>query len=1048
VLYNGPASAPPGGCGRPGLGTSRTRQSRDMALFGSSKNKAPPPPQGGPARGKARLAAPATPPADLQAGRGGLARLLGTAVGLSQQQVQTLRGALKEGLAFYDRYNGSRLELAFASFDREMRLAIYELLFLLHVNDPRLANWKYARKVWATLKGVRRQVPEETTADLYLEGAPAGVQGIGMLPAVYRDEYQSYVEGVFGMKPYGDVQPEVHPIVTIQSVGSIGTVGHKSKDSDLDLQVIYDLTPFCLNTGDWNDEIFKAAINREHKWWFNQFRRAQHIPPEALRDAKLKQKLSAKAAEKVAQAYPGLYRYLARGDREFAAKVLHPQADKTLRIQMLHEMLNLMKRGEKLRLHTELRQAEALLKERVQRIQEYINNKFPEAEIYLFVYTTEWFRQGAYSSTLEFKESSGSAYEMILNYDTLMPGIQFTPVVPTHFVLPKAVNNDSVLYPRMMDYVRFQAVTLFDEARHRFVDLGNTPDLDVNYVARHGGAIYWEAFKASSGNLPKSTLNLFRFEMLLDKHLIKSIIQIVKEPQLLNALITPRPADEGLATGTFDPARQPAPEFRDARSILHGVKPSRPQGPAAAVRAPTVTSQLEAMANLKTGLPPWALQEIEERFTQLLFDPWWLRFKALKVGFHEDGGVSGITREERDRISKVIDLAFCLHVRISDVMHTKDDKRGKAGPPSYREQVLSTFLDKAFPTGSPRRINLENLFVGGVRGLLYFEKELRELFQRSMMRVEEKMAAMGVRDHAGASREVELWLNYYVENFQPPLNAVPRVIMKHLKVARAGIQVSFRPEEGWAFLSVQHRTLLEKAAQASGRNVSYLPERVLLLENSGFASGVAHCVLNGYYGVLEKGTPQERMTQVDLDDKKLDQGNNIHNERAFVKEDQLNRLMKRISETFPYQPYNYMDILKTDRTVTGVFVMLNLWRFGQVSIIYRDNLSQWYCDEFEVPALFEHAEEVSRDLNRMLRARPLLDALREHFKKRNIDPQRAQLGAWANPNSLAPDHSASYRERLQDMEEGGTFGEILQKLERPAMGDLLDHAASQSGSAD
>ncbi len=1012
-----------------------------MALFGSGNPKVPPPPPPGGAG-----AAPAA--AEPGAGRTGLARLLGTAVGLSPQQESSLRNALQEGLEFYDGYNNSRLELAFASFDREMRLAIYELLFLLHVNDPRLANWKYPKKEWSTVKGVRRQVPVEASADLYLKDAPAGVLGIGMLPALYRAEYESYVEGVFGMKPYGDDQPEVHPFVTIQSVGSIGTIGHKSHDSDLDLQVIYDLVPFCLTTGDWNDEVFKQALNREHKSWIGQLLRQEHIPVEALRDPALKQKLSARAAEKVAHAYPGLYRCLVRGEREFAAKVLHPQGDKTLRLQMLHELINLVKRSEKLRLASELRQAEALLKERVQRIQEYINNKFPEAEIYLFVYTTEWFRRGVYSSTLEFKESSGSAYELILNYDTLMPGIQFTPVVPTHYVLPKSINNDSVLFPRMMDYIRFQAITVFDGARHRFVDLGNTPDLDVNYVAKHGGAIYWEAFKASSGNLPKATLNLLRFEMLLDAHLIKSIIQIVKEPHLLDALITPKPAQEGLATGTIDPARQPAPEFRDARSILRGVKPARPQAAAGgAARAITVTSQLEDMANLKTGLPPWLLVDLEQEFPQLLFDPWWLRYKVLKIGFHEDRGVSQISREERDRISKVIDLAFCLHVRISDVMQPKVDKRGKIEAPSHRERVLSLFLERAFPPGSPRRINLENLFIGGVRGLLHFEKELRELFQRSMMRVEEKMAAMGVRDHAGASREVELWLNFYVERFQPPLNAVPRVIMKHLKVARNGIEVAYRPGEGWAFLSIQRQTLLERSARSSGRNVSYLPERVLLLENSGFASGVAHCVLNGYYGTLDKGTPEERRTQIELDNKKLDQGNNIHNDLAFVKEDQLNRLAGRIADAFSYQPYNYMDILKTERTTTGVFLLLNLWRFGLVSIIYRDNLSQWYCDEFEVPALFEHALEVSKDMNRLLRAKPLLDALREHFKKHHIDPQRTSLFAWANPNSLAPDHSMSFRERLQDLEEGTTFCEILKHLDRPSVGDLLDQGAASSGAA-
>ena len=172
------------------------------------------------------------------------------------------------------------------------------------------------------------------------------------------------------------------------------------------------------------------------------------------------------------------------------------------------------------------------------------------------------------------------------------------------------------------------------------------------------------------------------------------------------------------------------------------------------------------------------------------------------------------------------------------------------------------------------------------------------------------------------------------------------------------------------------------------------------------------------------------------------EGNNVHNDLAFVKEEQLNRLMQRIAENFPYQPYDYMDILKRERDVTGVFVMLNLWRFGQVSVIYRDNLSGWYCDEFEVPALFEHATELTRDMNRLLRAKPLLDALRELFGKRHIDLARAQLAAWANPNSLTADHTQTFRERLQDMEDGTTFVESIRRMDRPAIGDLLDQAAS------
>lgn len=965
--------------------------------------------------------------------RTGLASLIETTVQLSAKQVASLRKGLEEGEAFYDKYNNSRLKLAFSSFDKEMRLAVYELLFLMHVNHPKLANWAYGKKEWVVLKGIRRQLPVKATADLYLEGAPAGVQMIGSLPDLFRSEYESYIKGVFDMPPYGEEQPALHPIVTVQSVGSIGTIGHKSKDSDLDLQIVYDLVPFVRDTREWNDDVFKAALNHEHKWWSNQLRRQQKITPEQLKDPEVKKKLTSKAAERIIRTYPGLYKYLVQGDQEFATMLLRPGADKTLKIQVLHEILNLMKRAEKLSWAGELRQKEALLKKRLNNIQEYINNKFPEAEIYLFVYTTEWFRQGSYSSTLEFKESSGSAYEMILNYETLMPGIQFTPLVPTHFIMPVEVNNDPVLFSRLIDYMRFQVIDLYAGSIHRFVDLGHTPNLKQKYVAEHGGAIYWEAFKASSGNLPKAWLNLLRFEMLLDEHLAMTIIQIVKDPKGINHIASQK------IPGELHQAVE-KPQKKDAMSILRGGKdkpsPATPTVAEALNKPRNEAQQMQAMANLQSGLPPWAVLEIEQKFPTLLQDSWWLRFKALKVGFCEEKGVSGIEQVERDRISKAIDLAFCLHVRISDVMKPQKAGKKEQQPPSFREEVLLEFLDRAFPPSTPRRINLETLFAGGVRGLILFENELRDLFQRSMSRVEQKMSRIGVFKHTGDKQEVELWLNFYLEHFHPVPESVPRVIMKHLKIARNGIEVSYRPGDGWAFLAFQRQTLLERSKE-SGGSISYLPEKVLLLEKSGFASGMAHCILNGYYGIVDRDTPNERTTEIELNDKKLDQGNNIHNDLAALKTEQVNTLMKRLAAAFSYQPYDYMEILNKDRIVTAVFVMVNLWRFGQVSIIHRDNISTWYCHEFEVPGLLKNALDLTRDYEKLTRYKPLLAVLSDFFRKTGIDSQTAALHGWFNPNSLTPDRTQTFYDRLKDMEEGTSFSELMRRFPRAPSGDTL-----------
>ncbi|MDH4248070.1 MAG: hypothetical protein OEW39_09645, partial [Deltaproteobacteria bacterium] len=393
-------------------------------------------------------------------------------------------------------------------------------------------------------------------------------------------------------------------------------------------------------------------------------------------------------------------------------------------------------------------------------------------------------------------------------------------------------------------------------------------------------------------------------------------------------------------------------------------------------------------------------------------------------GFAEPGGVPGIAMEERHRLSKVIDLAFSLHLRVSDVMAAQGATK-KTTRPTYREQVLLEFLNRAFPPGSARRINLDSLFQGGVRGMIHFEKEMRDLFQRCMARVEDKMAKMGIRDHAGSSKEVELWLDYYVQHFQPLDNVVPRVIMKHLRVARDAIETSLRPE-GWVFMSIQRKdTLLEALKQA--REVSYLPERILLLENVEFMPGLAHCILNGYWGLLKKDTPEEHPTSLILDLTKVDQKQNVHNDLAFLTQEQVNDLARRLSGFFGYQPYNYMDIVHKKRKITGVYVFLNVWRYGKVSVVYRDNLSVWYCDEWELKDMFLQALELSKDMDKLIRNKSLVDSLLDFFAKKHISLEETEVLAWANPNSLIPDRSMAFNAKLKDMTEGTGFMEVILK---------------------
>ncbi|MEE8176921.1 MAG: hypothetical protein V3T65_02900, partial [Acidobacteriota bacterium] len=815
----------------------------------------------------------------------GLAALFTQKIRMPAEASAALRSEVENGMAFYQSLHESRLNLAFASFDEDMRKALFEILFLLHVNDPRLAEWRYTSMQFEKVNGVRRQVPKEVTADLYVEGAPHGVRGMESLPAILRAPYTAYIQETFGMPGDGGGGAG-RPIVSISSGGSIGTIGHKSLASDLDLNVQYDLSPFLFDPSQWSDDTFAETLTAEKQYWMERTRQEQHLMPEALHDPAVAQSLNTAAERRLGKAYPRLFRHILKGDR-IDFRQLWSESGGQLRSKLMAELMLLMKRGARIGKGNESKKQESLLKERVRRIQEYVNSRFPTTEIYLFPCSNEDFKHGRHASTLEDKESPGSAYELLLNYETVLPGIQFTSMVPTHFLFSQSLNDDSSRYSRFIDYIRFNLLDPYSACRDRLVDLGSTPDLDPAYVARHRGAVYWEAFKASSGNLPKATLNLLRFEMLLEPHFPKTSVQLLKQPQAMDDLITPVSGD-----GTAD---------------------------------------MKAVARDDTGLPTWALTSMEETFPALHRDPWWLRFKSLKIAFGERQGVAGLEPGERRHISKIIDLAFALHVKISDVFTKPGDTRSLD---SEREQVLLDFLRRAFPEKSPRRTNLEHLFAGEVRAINQFEQDLRSLFRASLARVQAKIESIkpGGDD---TNEEFKVWQHFYQHNFEPAPNVIQRSIMNHLKVPRGRLRTGYDAVSGWVFRSLQRESGVGKRFDTFS-TLDHLPDDVVLHEHPSFLGGLAHCILNGYYGTLNKGTLNERRTTLEFDATALDMGHPVHNTLAFIRPDQVERVIARVNEVFSYQPYHYLDCVRLERKVSEVFVFLNLLMFGRLSVLYRD----------------------------------------------------------------------------------------------------------------
>lgn len=912
---------------------------------------------------------------------------------LEASVVEQIKSDVSNGAAFFSQWNESRLGLAFESFDTSMKYALFEIIYLLNTNDPKYKKWKYA----VFEEGVKG---EETTADqevdLYVEGAPCGVKGICSLSTVFRAEFDEYVSTVFGDPiAYPDSEPEPS-IEGIYSIGSIGTVGHKNIDSDLDLQIQYYLQPYPSDTGTWDDQMLLTRLKEEQSLLAGQALGIDREPSKGALSDKEHQAVTRKALQAIHGKYPILTQHFFSKNRKFFQDIVRKN-NQRLRNQLIDEIIQLMRFYPEMADNIVIKQKEALLKDRIQRVQDYVNLKFPEAEIYLFSFSRQELQQGYFGSTLDSKESSGGAYELILNYETLLPGIYFTSVTPGHFLFSTDTNNNPAEYERYSNLVRFGLVPGLEEKPDEINFQGPTPDLDSLYVARHSAAAYWEAFKGSSGNLPKATLNLLRFEMLLEPKFCKTNIQIVKQPDVLD-------------------------EFAE-RDAVKKVKRQRTDAiyPLSDLFFPEEGDPGEAGDNSAMLFPVSSLLAFEEKHEGLKLDPWWLRYKSVKIGYCRAGLVSGVLEEHLASISNSIDLSFALHIRVSDVFQKP---AGQSEFPRHRETVLADFLETVFPEESAQRNRLHAIFIGDVKTVNEFEQELRFIFQNSVARIHFKVSGLDLNEDKESTKEVEIWYHYYKKSFKAEPNVIQKSILSHLQTPRGRLQIGFQKKIGWIFRSLQKQS--SRGGRFSSSLLDLLPDEIILGAHRYFLNGLVHCVINGYYGVFNRGKLNETKTAVEFDQKNMKLPTQLDDSRAYVRPDQVERIMKTILDTFLDRKVSYLDCIQEERVITEMMIFLNLLNYGLLSVMSRDNLNVYYVDQIKIPGFRDRAQEHVSDYEKMLADRELHIVLQKFLMQKKINIYAIAPVTWVNPNSVETNHAMTQYEAKEKM-LAETFREIILK---------------------
>ena len=869
------------------------------------------------------------------------------------------------GLKFYQKFSNQRLKNAIRLFSPSMKKALYETLFLLHFNHPSFRNFHLPAKT----SGDNQRAASNSKAevDLFVNNAPAGVLGFSNMSAIFFKDMQTHIQREYRVDIAQLPPLRNYPIVSICSLGSIGTIAHKLEKSDLDLQIQYDISPYLISEQHCNDSFFADALD-----FFRQQAKKQR--------AKL-----TTAAFEFDKNFPLISRFQKKKDLlKDVGNFLKLSCEVTKLYDIYDQQFFAASR-----LSVEQR-----LQKRIKNIERFISSKYPDEDMHFFAYSTDNYRQGFHGSTLESKESSGSAYEKILTYDTLMPGIQYNSVVPSHFIFGDNINKNESLYQSIIACLRLR---LFDDglaARlkldpRRIVDLGATPELSRKYLDEHRGAIYWEAFKGSSGNLPKAFLNLLRLESLYSEGQNRqTVIRLIKEPD------------------TY-------------KNLLSEIK--------AKVDQESLKDPYGLQYDEQSPFPLHEVYRLETQNPDLLLDPWWIKYKVLKIFYWQ---ASFLDYNSKQDISLMIDTCFALHVGLDDIFMSQYTNLNEIE--SVRIRLLNDYFENAFPALTRKRDFIEKIFQGEVSNVNYFEDRLKKHFRDAISRI---LKQSGTAITAKAE-EKRIWLQYYEQNFEPSKNQIPRNILSNINKASGRLQVRYQTDQ-WHFRTIRSFDQAKTSRFRVFGNPERLAAKVNLHHDHDLVRGLVYCIINKLYGSYERQNIKMSTSLIELLAHTYEDAMPPDVRYSKVNSKLLEMLATMVAGRFPVREVDYREAMQSGFFVTEIIFVINVLVFGRVQAIYRDRMDNYYQVTIDNKELNDASFKYMGKVEVLEKNPQIIDSICQVLKKLNMLKDRSPadladcVSFWLNPLSFS--------------NESNMRNDWLDKIEQRINTNMYEAVASQLG---
>ena len=608
---------------------------------------------------------------------------------------------------------------------------------------------------------------------------------------------------------------------------------------------------------------------------------------------------------------------------------------------------------------------------KIQKVEEYLTEKYPDTEVHYFLNILRRMRSGDHTPFLVSPEGS-QAYSLMLNDFLLNPATMIAGMTPLPFELPhhfRILAKAGIFEGEDWEFDDGEQNSGNKKALKDFPDWGHV-NIPRSFFLKHVIPIFLrESEKVSHRNLPKALLNCWWVEMLLlqdppDQELT-SLTKLLFHPENRRFVVE---QNEGAFVEEILKLEKEYPELcLDPWWLKFSEMLTRFKDPLIQTEMIFCFAQhmrLQSIIEFETTEPLFVEKEAAWRrkamvdFYKAFFPE--EKQKKLLVGFAQgrDDVANFIEKQLKTlfvQSMKRVERHVCNEGRsksLNRLLHHLGHAKKTEDNHQQLQQFLKPLLDSVFqrvPIEDRRVLNklrnkipLNALEKIQARSIYLDHQNLKKVSEQILEHAQQDKTKLHFLENvilksrvqvAGDVLENVIFKYHFERNFEKKTHQIQLPISKSLSIPRPSVIIRHQPKSDlWKFLAMVPRTGTKQASRGNA----------LEMFEANMTEGIARCVFSGYIGFTTR-----EMTSFQKEAARM--ATPVTN-NPFASDDALN-LAQSIQAFFQPHSLSPSEVLQNLHYVREIFMVCNANRFMNIALIIRDNLGKIFVIDYDLSVI-------------------------------------------------------------------------------------------------